>query len=149
MVLCILACHGHNELLTHASAEFSKANITNMLHIMLETVLGMTACLTCSQVCNMVETGAKAESGGAATCQLTVGTLDAELEPLILSKAAQHGLAPSWVTGLARFDPHRRQVSILFSHSCLQSVNLYTPCQPSIHSSIEHVSCPWIRCEQS
>ncbi|KAL0022065.1 hypothetical protein WJX79_000023 [Trebouxia sp. C0005] len=63
-----------------------------------------------NQVCNMVERGAKAELGGAATCQLTVGTLDAELEPLILSKAAQHGLAPSWVTRLARFDPHRRQV---------------------------------------
>lgn len=97
----------------------------------------------------MLEQGAKAEAGGAATCQLTVGTLDAELEPLILSKAAQHGLAPSWVTRLARFDPHRRQVSSLFSHSFLQSVILYTSCQPFIHSSIEHVSCPWVRYEHS
>lgn len=75
----------------------------------------------------MVERGAKAELGGAATCQLTVGTLDAELEPLILSKAAQHGLAPSWVTRLARFDPHRRQVFepiYSFMHAFIDSVIL-------------------------
>lgn len=43
---------------------------------------------------------------------IRVGTLDAELEPLILSKAAQHGLDPAWVTRLARLDPQRRQVSL-------------------------------------
>ena len=44
---------------------------------------------------------------------MRVGTLDAELEPLLLSKAAQHGLDPSWVTRLARLDPHRPQVPML------------------------------------
>lgn len=43
-------------------------------------------------------------------CQIRVGTLDAELEPLVLSKAAQHGLPPSWVTCLAKLDPHQPQV---------------------------------------
>ena len=43
--------------------------------------------------------------------QLLVPTLDAELEPLILSKAAQHGLPAAWVQRLANFDPERRQVS--------------------------------------
>ncbi len=91
----------------------------------------------------MLEQGAKAESGGAATCQLTVGTLDAELEPLILSKAAQHGLAPSWVARLARFDPHRRQVSKpdqSFMHAFSDSVTC-----AFIHPSIEHMSCPCVR----
>lgn len=45
--------------------------------------------------------------------QLAVGTLDAELEPLVLSKAAQLGLAPAWITRLARLDPQRRQVLFL------------------------------------
>ena len=36
--------------------------------------------------------------------------LNAELEPLILSKAAQFGLPPAWVTRLAKADPERRQV---------------------------------------
>ena len=99
----------------------------------------------------MLEQGAKAESGGAATCQLTVGTLDAELEPLILSKAAQHGLAPSWVARLARFDPHRRQVSKpdqSFMHALSDSV-IHPFIHPSIHSSIDHVSCPCVRYKYS
>ncbi|GFH30343.1 PDZ domain-containing protein, partial [Haematococcus lacustris] len=37
-------------------------------------------------------------------------TLDAELEPLLLSKAAQFGLPASWVSRLDRRDPERRQV---------------------------------------
>ena len=48
---------------------------------------------------------------------IRVGTLDAELEPLILSKAAQHGLDPAWVTRLARLDPQRRQVSLCTLHA--------------------------------
>ncbi|KAL6760325.1 hypothetical protein V8C86DRAFT_2557091 [Haematococcus lacustris] len=39
-----------------------------------------------------------------------VWTLDAELEPLLLSKAAQFGLPASWVSRLDRRDPERRQV---------------------------------------
>jgi len=99
----------------------------------------------------MLEQGAKAEAGGAATCQLTVGTLDAELEPLILSKAAQHGLAPSWVTRLARFDPHCRQVPKhvqSFMHALSDSV-IHPFIHPSVRSSIEHVSCPCVRYELS
>ncbi|GFH09071.1 PDZ domain-containing protein, partial [Haematococcus lacustris] len=38
-----------------------------------------------------------------------VWTLDAELEPLLLSKAAQFGLPASWVSRLDRRDPERRQ----------------------------------------
>ncbi len=59
----------------------------------------------------MLEPGQDASPGGALGSQIRVGTLDAELEPLVLSKAAQHGLAPSWITRLARLDPHRRQVN--------------------------------------
>ena len=51
------------------------------------------------------------EQGGlAGNSQILVGTLDAELEPVVLSKAAQHGLPAAWVNRLAKFDPERRQV---------------------------------------
>lgn len=39
-----------------------------------------------------------------------VRVLDAELEPVLLSKAAQTGLPADWVSYLARLDPERRQV---------------------------------------
>ena len=39
-----------------------------------------------------------------------VSVLDAELEPLLLSKAAQFGLPPDWVSRLDRLDGERRQV---------------------------------------
>lgn len=52
------------------------------------------------------------EVSSAKSPSIRVGTLDAELEPLILSKAAQHGLDPAWVTRLAKLDPQRRQVSL-------------------------------------
>jgi hypothetical protein len=35
--------------------------------------------------------------------------LDAELEALLLSKAAMHGLPVEWVSRLDRLDPERRQ----------------------------------------
>lgn len=38
-------------------------------------------------------------------------TLDAELEPLLLSKAAQFHLPGEWVSRLDKLDPERRQVS--------------------------------------
>ena len=41
---------------------------------------------------------------------LRVAVLGAELEPLLLSRAAQHGLPRAWVSRLARLDPLRRQV---------------------------------------
>jgi hypothetical protein len=37
-------------------------------------------------------------------------TLDAELEPLLLSKAAQFNLPQEWVSQLDKLDPERRQV---------------------------------------
>jgi hypothetical protein len=42
-----------------------------------------------------------------------VRVLDVELEPVLLSKAAQLGLPEPWVARLARLDPQRRQVSPL------------------------------------
>ncbi|KAI3430723.1 hypothetical protein D9Q98_005309 [Chlorella vulgaris] len=46
-----------------------------------------------------------------------VATLDAELEPLLLSKAAQFGLPSEWVSRLVALDGERRQV--LRVRSCL------------------------------
>ena len=51
------------------------------------------------------------QGGLPCDSQLLVPTLDAELELLILSKAAQHGLPAAWVQRLANFDPERRQVA--------------------------------------
>ena len=59
------------------------------------------------------------EGSAAKPPSIRVGTLDAELEPLILSKAAQHGLDPSWVTRLAKLDPQRRQVSCCKADACI------------------------------
>ncbi len=40
-----------------------------------------------------------------------VRVLDAELEPVLLSKAAKFGMPAEWVARLARLDPLRRQVA--------------------------------------
>ena len=57
-------------------------------------------------------TAGEAATGGVVTqSQVMVGTLDAELQPLILSKAAQYGLPNAWVDRLAKLDRQRRQVS--------------------------------------
>eukprot|EP00967_Tisochrysis_lutea_P047504 scaffold57837_cov15-Tisochrysis_lutea.AAC.1 len=40
----------------------------------------------------------------------SVRTLDAELEPVLLSKAAQFNLPTEWVSRLDQQDPERRQV---------------------------------------
>lgn len=61
---------------------------------------------------SLVKGSSPVEGSSAKPHSIRVGTLDAELEPLILSKAAQHGLDPSWVTLLAKLDPQRRQVSL-------------------------------------
>ena len=63
----------------------------------------------------MLNTVHEGEVPSAKGSSIRVGTLDAELEPLILSKAAQHGLDPSWVTRLAKLDPQRRQVMIVLA----------------------------------
>ena len=58
------------------------------------------------------------------TSTLTVRVLDAELEPLLLSKAAQFNLPGAWVSRLDRLDPERRQVQHMGD-----SVGLYlNPC---------------------
>lgn len=66
------------------------------------------------------------EGSAAKRPSIRVGTLDAELEPLILSKAAQHGLDPSWVTLLAKLDPQRRQVSLaaLKADACIARMSV-------------------------
>ena len=51
-----------------------------------------------------------------------VRVLNAELEPLILSKAAQFGLAPAWVSRLAKADPERRQVGAVCRHRRVASL---------------------------
>lgn len=48
VVLHMLAYHVHDKVLTHAGAELPNAQVTDMLHIMLEAVLGMTGCLICT-----------------------------------------------------------------------------------------------------
>ena len=55
--------------------------------------------------------------------------LNAELEPLILSKAAQFGLPPAWVSRLAKADPERRQVGAAIggSHVLFPSQALHYP----------------------
>lgn len=57
----------------------------------------------------------------AGNYQILVGTLEAELEPLVLSKAAQYGLPVVWVNRLAKLDPERRQVP---------SIRLLPPAMP-------------------
>ncbi|KAL4420764.1 hypothetical protein ABPG75_010420 [Micractinium tetrahymenae] len=58
-----------------------------------------------------------AEEAGVVLPPPAVVTLDAELEPLLLSKAAQFGLPTEWISRLVRLDPERRQV--LRVHSCV------------------------------
>jgi len=53
--------------------------------------------------------GAARPPGAAAPAPLRVAVLGAELEPLLLSRAAQVGLPAAWVAALARLDPLRRQ----------------------------------------
>ncbi|GAB4820286.1 hypothetical protein N2152v2_007332 [Parachlorella kessleri] len=50
------------------------------------------------------------DAPGEAPAPLRVRVLDAELEPLLLSKAAQFGLPSEWVLRLVKLDPERRQV---------------------------------------
>ena len=109
-----MQCHSLVELLVHAAQQCMRLDMT----------LGRRGSKTPAavQVRNMLEQGEEeeVEAGRAAMSPITVATLDAELEPLILSKAAQHGLAPFWITRLARLDPRRRQVPHLLT-SCLSS----------------------------
>ena len=54
--------------------------------------------------------GALAPAVSPKSAPLRVAVLGAELQPLLLSRAAQHGLPRAWVSRLARLDPLRRQV---------------------------------------
>lgn len=83
-----------------------------------------------SQVCNTLS---PVESAPEKPSCIRVGTLDAELEPLILSKAAQHGLDPAWVTRLAELDPQRRQVYLYHSYSTSISFLFILPYQQCKH----------------
>lgn len=63
------------------------------------------------QVLRSLTAGEAATDGVMTQSQVMLGTLDAELQPLILSKAAQYGLPAAWVYRLAKLDWQRRQVS--------------------------------------
>ena len=71
------------------------------------------------------EAAAAGEAGPPAWDPPSVSLLDMELEPVLLSKAAQLGLPAQWVARLARLDNQRRQVSTLFSALCHKHVALY------------------------
>ena len=59
-----------------------------------------------------------------------------ELEPVLLSKAAQLGLPAQWVARLARLDNQRRQVSTLFS-------GLYCTHMPTLYGFAEQNGQRW------
>ena len=65
------------------------------------------------------------KSGAPAWDPPSVSLLDMELEPVLLSKAAQLGLPAQWVARLARLDNQRRQVSTLFSAPCHIQIDVY------------------------
>ncbi len=57
--------------------------------------------------------------------------LDAELEAVLLSKAAQFGLPGEWVSRLDQLDPERRQVRVAI-RADLHADHCYE--QPRLHS---------------
>ena len=68
------------------------------------------------------EAMASSEAGVPAWEPPSVSLLNLELEPVLLSKAAQLGLPAQWVARLSRLDNQRRQVSALFPgvrHECV------------------------------
>ena len=116
------------------------------LALMLESVV---TTLSVMQVLDRLSQTNEAVQAGAGS-QMQVGTLDAELEPLLLSKAAQHGLNPSWVTRLATLDPQRPQViSIMtaIAHSSSARCVYVLSCQAGLCSAargsteLAHYTC--------
>ncbi len=82
-----------------------------------ETCAGLQAAVFAPWVERIVAEAAAATAAGQPGWQPpSVSLLDAELEPVLLSKAAQLGLPAQWVARLARLDNQRRQVSAL--HPC-------------------------------
>lgn len=59
------------------------------------------------------EAAAAGKVGDPAWEPPSVSLLDMELEPVLLSKAAQLGLPAQWVARLSHLDNQRRQVRIL------------------------------------
>ena len=70
-----------------------------------------------------------------------VVTLDAELEPLLLSKAAQFGLPPEWVSRLFLRDPERRQV--LRVRSCVAGSHAQKASPEGRHLLVAHAASVW------
>lgn len=60
--------------------------------------------------------------------------LDAELEAVLLSKAAQLGLPADWVSLLDELDPERRQVGL--------TTHRQQPCNPGVPMSVATVLAP-------
>lgn len=84
-----------------------------------ETCAGLQAAVFAPWVERIAaEAAAAGEAAPPAWDPPSVSLLDMELEPVLLSKAAQLGLPAQWVARLARLDNQRRQVSTLFSASC-------------------------------
>ena len=78
-----------------------------------ETCAGLQAAVFAPWVERIAaEAAAASEAGTPAWDPPSVSLLDMELEPVLLSKAAQLGLPAQWVARLARLDNQRRQVSI-------------------------------------
>ena len=71
---------------------------------------------------------ARNEAGPPAWEPPSVSLLDIELEPVLLSKAAQLGLPAQWVARLSRLDNQRRQVSAL---SIVAGSMVFCPCRVS------------------
>jgi hypothetical protein len=78
--------------------------------------------------------------------------LDAELEALLLSKAAQFGLPGAWVSRLDKLDPERRQVlrvrtCVALSHAAVVlKVREHGCCATGLCDWSSGVPCmPWAR----
>ncbi|EIE24624.1 DegP-type protease [Coccomyxa subellipsoidea C-169] len=88
-----------------------------------ELCAGLPAAVIAPFVRRIAAAEAKLPAPCASVCQALavpeVRVLDVELEPVLLSKAAQLGLPEPWVARLARLDPQRRQV--LRVRSCMAS----------------------------
>ena len=81
-----------------------------------ETCAGLQAAVFAPWVERIAaEAAAAGKAGPPSWDPPSVSLLNMELEPVLLSKAAQLGLPAQWVARLARLDNQRRQVSTLFS----------------------------------
>ena len=80
-----------------------------------ETCAGLQAAVFAPWIERIASEATAAAAAGQPGWQPpSVSLLDTELEPVLLSKAAQLGLPAQWVARLARLDNQRRQVSTLY-----------------------------------